>query len=372
MEILRDQYLDYMTFRSVDRPLFVELFGPLVGLEEQWREQGATEEQIELRAFGFDYVRRHGVNVNTGMQGGFEPEVLEETEDYVLKRDGYGRTVKLCKGVATIALPQDYPVTDMESWEKVKPHYQFSQDRFGDGWIERAKEARSSGALIVASIPGGYDEPRQLMGEERACMAYYQQPELMHDILNTIGETAQRVLERVSDRIQIDQLSVHEDFAGKSGPLVGPKQVEDFIGPYYRRVWDMLQSRGASLFQQDSDGYIEPVLDSLMEAGLNSSLPMEPAAGMDIVKMRKKYGDELAMLGGIDKHVIRRSREEIREELEYKLQPMMQRSGGTVFGLDHRIPTGTPFELYKYYVHTAREMLGLDPDPEPGWGRMAF
>ena len=33
MEILRDQYLDDMTFRAVERPLLAELFGPLVGLE---------------------------------------------------------------------------------------------------------------------------------------------------------------------------------------------------------------------------------------------------------------------------------------------------------------------------------------------------
>ncbi len=44
------------------------------------------------------------------------------------------------------------------------------------------------------------------------------------------------------------------------------------------------------------------------------------------------------MLGGIDKHVLRRSKEEIRRELEYKLQPLMQQ-GGMVFGLDHRILT---------------------------------
>ena len=77
------------------------------------------------------------------------------------------------------------------------------------------------------------------------------------------------------------------------------------------------------------------------------------------------------MLGGIDKHVIRQSKEAIRRELEYKLQPMM-RDGGMVFGLDHRIPNGTPIENYRYYVKSAREMLGLDPYPEPAWARMAF
>jgi uroporphyrinogen-III decarboxylase len=100
---------------------------------------------------------------------------------------------------------------------------------------------------------------------------------------------------------------------------------------------------------------------------------MEPAAGMDIVEVRKTYGNRLAMLGGIDKHVLRRSHSEIRRELEYKMQPCMQR-GGMAFGLDHRIPNGTPLDNYRYYVNTGREMLGLPPVgvEEPGWGRMAL
>ena len=53
------------------------------------------------------------------------------------------------------------------------------------------------------------------------------------------------------------------------------------------------------------------------------------------------------------------------------MSPVM-RGGGTVFGLDHRIPNGVTLENYKYYVQTGREMLGLSPVHEEGWARMAF
>ena len=80
-----------------------------------------------------------------------------------------------------------------------------------------------------------------------------------------------------------------------------------------------------------------------------------------------------AMLGGIDKHVLRKSKQDIRQELEYKLQPRM-RHGGTVFGLDHRIPNGTPLENYRYYADLGREMLDLPRrgSGSRGWRRMAF
>lgn len=93
---------------------------------------------------------------------------------------------------------------------------------------------------------------------------------------------------------------------------------------------------------------------------------------MDIVTLRKKYGTKMAFKGGIDKHVLRQDKEAIRKELEYKLQPIMQQ-GGVVFGLDHRIPNGTPIDNYRYYVKIARELLGKQPvSSSSAWYEMSF
>ena len=372
MEILRDEYLSYMTSAAVKRPLFCELFGPLVGLEDEWRAQGASEDEIALTRFGFDYAKRHRVDVAAGgMFPSVESVVLEDTPEQTITRDRYGRKMKLIKKSATIPLPMEYPVTDWDTWLAIKPRYEYSDDRLPDGWAEAALAARSEGAVINVSIPGGFDEPRQLMGEEELCVSYYTQPDLIHDMLTTIGATAVRVLEAVVSRVPVDILSVHEDLAGKSGSLVGPTQIDEFIRPYYRSVWDLLSSRGAVLFQQDSDGNINSVIDSFREAGVNCFYPMEPAAGMDMVRTREKYGNALSFMGGIDKFAVMRGPDAIRAELEYKFSaPML--TGGVIFGLDHRIPNGVTIENYRYYVRTAREMLGLDPNPAPSWGRQAF
>jgi uroporphyrinogen-III decarboxylase len=369
----REKYLELMTFGRVERQMFVELFGPLVGLDAEWRAQGATPEEIDLVAFDWDYVDTVGCGGSCGPRGGAPEVVLEETDEYLLKRDRLGRTMKLCKGVATIALPLDFPVKTMDDWLKLKPMFAYTDGRVDLEAAARAKEAQAGGAVVKAGIPGGFDLPRELMGEEVACLAYYEQPELMNDILQTVGDMAVKVLERVTGVVTVDQVSVHEDMAGKSGPLVGPRQVEEWIGPYYRRVWDLVSSRGGRIFEQDSDGNMNPVIDAFLEAGLTAMHPMEPAAGMDIVEVRKAYGTRLAVRGGIDKHVVRRSKDEIRRELEYKMQPTM-REGGVVFGLDHRIPNGTPIENYRYYVDLGREILGLPPRDaaHTGWKRAAF
>ena len=371
MRIHRDEFLDLITFRDSRRQMFCELFGLLVGLDKEWRDQGATTQELDLTGFEWDYVPYVECGGQTGLLGA--PVTIYEDTETLLQRDALGRTLKLCKTAATVPLPLDFPMRSMDDWLRLKPLFEFCPQRIDPQAMEAARRAQQEGVLVVGRIPGGWDIARELMGEEVAAMAYYEQPELMHDILHTVGATAMRVFERVTETLTIDQLYVHEDLAGKSGPLVGPKQVREFIKPYYRRVWDLLSSRGTRLFNLDSDGNLTAVIEPFLECGVNAMHPMEPAAGMDIVAIRKQYGSRLAMLGGIDKHVLRRSKEEIRRELEYKMQPLMQQ-GGMVFGLDHRIPNGTPLENYRYYVTLGRELLGLPPldGRHPGWGRMGF
>jgi uroporphyrinogen-III decarboxylase len=366
--VLREEYLDHMTFRRRERPLFTEIFGPLVGLKEEWLKQGATPEELDLSAFRYRSPATGAIPVNIGQMGGLcEPRILDETDDYVLSRDSLGRTLRLYKGVATIPLPESgHPVKTMDDWRRLRHLFEFSPARLAGDWEATARAHLAAGRATVAGIPGGFDLPRQLMGEERACLAYYEQPELMHDILSTLAETAFRVLEVVSRTVAVDILSVHEDMAGKSGPLAGPRQVEAFIKPYYRRLWDLLAERGTRLFDQDSDGDMNAVIPAFLDAGVNCMHPMEPAANMDIVQVRQHYGTRLAFYGGIDKHVLRRSQAEIVAELEYKIPPMLA-TGGCVLGLDHRIPNGTPLANYRFYIAKVWEMLDREaraPGPE--------
>lgn len=374
MKWSRDAYLDLMTFGKFERPMFVELFGPLLGLSEEWRAQGATEEEVNMTAFDWDYVVPAPCGANTGAIDTRPNEIINETETHRIERDYLGRTMKLDKKTATIPLPLDFPVKEMDDWLRIKHHFAYREDRINWDRVAKAKQAQKAGCLLTAGIPGAFDTVRQLMGEELGCMAYYLQPELVADIMATITDTATRVLKGVTKEVSLDQLSVHEDFAGKSGPLIGPTQIQEHVKPYYLAAWNIARESGAQIFQQDSDGNINPVVDALLDCGLTCMFPMEPAAGMDIVALRKKYGKRLMMSGGIDKHVLRQSKDAIDEELVYKMQPLMRETGGIVFGLDHRIPNGTPIEHYRHYVKRGRELLGLPPrSPErTGWRRMAF
>jgi hypothetical protein len=274
MRFHRRDFLDLMTFGECRRQMFSELFGLLVGLDQQWKLQGATPAELDLTAFDWDYVPYVECGGQTGVFGGDPLLTLYEDSETLVQRDALGRTLKLCKTAATVSLPLDFPVKRMDDWLRLKPLFEFRPERIDWQAVAAARRQQQEGVLVVGRIPGGWDIARELMGEETACVAYYEQPELMLDVLETVGTTAVRVFEQITETLVVDQLLVHEDLAGKSGPLVGPNQVRQFIGPYYRRSWELLSSRGTRLFNLDSDGNVTPVIEPLLHSRFVDFAPL--------------------------------------------------------------------------------------------------
>ena len=367
----REQYIAHCNFEYTGREMFCELFGPLLQLEDEWRRQGASEKEIAMTAFDWDYVLKTFVPVKAGAVTGITPKILEDTPEKTLSIDEMGRKMLLHKKAATIPLPLEYPVETMDDWLKIKHWYTFDESRIDYDQLDQKKALHERGYLTLFQFPGGFDEPRQLLGEEGLCYALYDEPEMIEDMLATMADTAVKIIERVGSKVAIDNLVIHEDMAGKSGPLLGPDHVTEFLKPYYLKVWEAAKAYGATLFSQDSDGNMDPVIDAFLECGVNCFYPFEPAAGMDMVKMREKYGKAFYVKGGIDKHALRKDKDAIRAELEYKMCDLMK-GGGTIFALDHRIPNGVSIENYRYYVNLGREILGLSPIESEGWERMAF
>jgi hypothetical protein len=68
-----------MTFRSNKRPLFTEIFGPIIGLKEEW-------EELDFSAFTYRCEQRALIPVNTGFHGGHSEQLIEETEEHRICR----------------------------------------------------------------------------------------------------------------------------------------------------------------------------------------------------------------------------------------------------------------------------------------------
>ncbi len=359
MTVKREQFIDTITFKPNSKIMFKEIFGPLSGLKDEWKLQGATEEEQNFTAFKYREALYYHIPVITGYFGPDQSKILEETDEYIIFNDVNGIKNKLIKKVSTLALPLEHPVKNMDDWRKIKQYYLFYEERIPKNVVELINAKRDEGYVITARITGGFYTIRELLGTEEMSLSVYTQPELLKDIFQTFSDTNYKIWDIISRQTQIDMLFVGEDMAGKTGPLWGPKQVDEFIKPYYRRIWELLNSRGTKVFLLDSDGDLRPIIPNLIDSGINFIHPCEVMANMDIVKLREKYGNRLAFEGGIDKYVLLKTKPEIEEELEYKLPPMIK-TGGYVTGLDHRIVNGITIENYRFYINKVWEIISRE------------
>ena len=132
--------------------------------------------------------------------------------------------------------------------------------------------------------------------------------------------------------------------------------------PRYRKITDLLHSYGVDVIFLDSDGNLNELIPLWLEVGINFLWPFEVAAHNDVVAIRKKYGKNLIIGGGIDKRELAKGREATREEVMSKV-PFLLEQGGYFPGVDHVVPPDITFENYCYFINTVREVAGLEKLP---------
>jgi uroporphyrinogen decarboxylase len=93
-----------------------------------------------------------------------------------------------------------------------------------------------------------------------------------------------------------------------------------------------------------SCGNILPLLPDLIEAGLDGLNPLETKAGMDLVQIKRQYGERLVLQGGID---VRKMLDgaQIEEEIRTKFA-VAKPGGGYVYHSDHSVPDNVSFADY--------------------------
>jgi len=285
----------------------------------------------------------------------FPVQVVQETEDYTITTDSMGCTRKQIKGVATAplhAIIVDYPMKEARHWLTLKRRLQFSENRLtrkvvfeempGSGslpvavdWTKRYEELRTEGLPVGVNINGFFEFPRNLMGPLTLLKAYYREPDLIHDILDTYSDLIVAVAERMLASIEVDCFYVSDLLASGQGPMISPKLFREFWLPYYRRVADPFRQSGTKIFSILTEGDSRVLIPLFIEAGINT---MVLAGGMpegdDVVDLRRRYGTNMAFVGGLNKRALL-DFDAIDAELEAKL-PFMLKTGGYHPGLDHR------------------------------------
>ena len=251
-------------------------------------------------------------------------------------------------------------IQTVEDWEQLKEHAQKELELYySDEQIRAAfyplKEAHDRGDYSIRlNIEGFFWVARELLGIEEHLYAFYDEPELLHDINAFVLEIYQTKLMKIVDILQPDIIYLMEDLSGKNGPMISGELIDEYMGTYYRQLIPLFKEHGVGNVFVDTDGDFAQVIPNFLKAGVDGFLPMDVNAGMDIVKTRRDFPN-LKFIGGFNKLMIAKGPEAIDEEFE-RILPVI-RGGGYIPGSDHQVAPSTSLTNYKYYVKQLHEVM---------------
>lgn len=236
-------------------------------------------------------------------------------------------------------------VSNMDDYLRVRPKLFPDHGKAIESMRPWAGRQADGQAVVWVTIEGFFWFPRTLMGFTDICLAYYDQPELIHQINQDLTDFNLRILEQVEKSCVPTFVTIAEDMSYNGGPMISEAHFDEFIAPYYRQIVPRLQEWNAPAIV-DTDGDVTKMVPWLMREGIQGVLPLERQAGVDGMALRREFPG-LLMVGHFDKMVMDKGEEAIRAEFE-RLMPLMQ-SGGFIPSVDHQTPPHITIEQYHLY-----------------------
>jgi len=289
---------------------------------------------------------------------------MEEEENTVVVFNPAGQTVRILKDdPRTMPMYLDQPVKDRATWNEYRKRLNpDTPERWPSDWASYVAKINAGHYPVILGVGSFFGFLREWMGLEALLYAFHDDPALVDDMMETVLQLEMEVIKRTVKDIHVDQAAFWEDMCFKSGSLISPAMFRKHMMPRYRQVTDLLQRNGVDTIWLDSDGNVDTLIPLWLECGINYIAPMEVAAGNDVVAMRKAYGADLIIGGGIDKRALARGKVEVKAEVMSKV-PFLLEKGGYFPSVDHAVPPDVPFENYCYYIELMRDIAGLEKLP---------
>jgi uroporphyrinogen decarboxylase len=346
----RERFIRIMAYRPIEQL-------PVLALEpfeeraiERWRTEGLPHDVAPEQFLSMSRLVR--VPVSFDPMPAFEEQVVSESDEYERATSVMGATVRRRKDNPLMFYGHiDHPVKSRMDWEHYRQRFKAgSPQRLPDDWADAVAPRLDacSDPVGLCLYPFFFRLGFYAMGMERFLSAFYEAPDLIHDMFSYWSEFVLETVRPILGTVKLDYAVIAEDLAGKNGPLISPNCYREFWSPYQTPVIEMLRDHGVPLICQWTSGRVDRLLPEMMDQGFNCTWPMEVIAGMDAAALRKRFGRELRMAGNIAKEAVIAGPRAIDREVE-RLMPLM-REGGFIPALDDVASPDMPFPHYRYLI----------------------
>jgi hypothetical protein len=219
------------------------------------------------------------------------------------------------------------------------------------GWVRQIKRLREREHVLMLRAHEGFFLSMGVGDARTFVRLMYQiidEPDFVREFMRVMGQYAARLTEQILRQVEVDALIFSEPIGSNNGPLISPQTYEDLVLPSYEPLLAAARRYGVGTIICRTYANIKALVPSLLKWGIDClwACEVEPAV-MNYPDLRRIYGCELKLIGGIDLDAVRRGPEAIREAVE-AVAPLTQ-EGGYIPLADGRVRADVPYENYIYY-----------------------
>lgn len=324
---------------------------------QEWVKKGWINKDQEFgEHFGFDMSTCWCFNFTAKLD--YVPEVIEETEETILRRDGNGALLRSHKLHSSTPEHVDFLVKDRAGWEEhIKPFLTASRERINfTAYRETKARAAKNGQFFCWSGVNVFELMHPVCGHEYMLIGMALDPEWIEDMVTTFSKLICELMEMLfSEEGYPDGIWFYEDMGFKERPFMSPEMYHTLIKPGHILTCDYAHRHHLPVIMH-SCGFIEPLLPGMIEAGIDCLQVIEIKAGMDLLQLKRLYGDRIALCGGIDaRNLVANDLKAIKAELEEKI-PEVMKGSGYILHSDHSIPDTCTYDTYRYFIKEALKL----------------
>jgi uroporphyrinogen decarboxylase len=194
----------------------------------------------------------------------------------------------------------------------------------------------------------------QLMGFEHFCITLLEDPRLVQTIMERLGSESMLLLEKILAQDCVGAVCIQDDIAYSSGLMVSPTLLRKYFFPWLHRAAEIAHGFGRPLIYH-TDGDVSRMMKDIIAAGVDVLHPIEPKC-MDIVAVKKEFGDRIALMGNVDLGytLTRGTPAEVRAEVKFLIQNVAP-GGGYLLSSANSITNYVPLENYQALLDATRE-----------------
>ena len=295
---------------------------------------------------------------------GFRTDVRVEDGFEVIKSESGEITRQVVDNANTYSMPEfvRYPVRDRASWEFYKSRTAPREFMPRHEIDERARRFDDRDKPLAVYAGSTYGTVRGLMGPAAASMTFFDDPELIHDIVEHHLQQTREYVFPLIERLRPEVVGIGEDLCYNHGMLLSPAQFDTFFGHYYREVCDCAFANGAAMVAIDTDGNAMEFATLARSYGVNAIYPFEVKAGNDLFALREAHPDFI-LFGWLEKEVVNEHNEaSIEPEIRAKVPPLLARRGYFPNG-DHGLQPMVTFPNLQKFMTILHEVCN-NPEGE--------